>query len=979
MKPQDIIYSFRCDEVRELAEFESQYRRLTHMPTGLELIHIKNSDPENLFAFIFRTPSHNSTGLPHIMEHSVLCGSRSYPVKDPFLVLLRGSMNTFLNAFTTPDSTIYLASSSLEKDFFNLMAVYGDAVFFPTLKPEVFWQEGIHIEKNNEDAHRFVGIVYNEMKGNYSSAESIVGDWSIRGVFPNTPYHYDSGGDPMDIPTLSYEEFLDFHEHFYHPSNGRVFLYGNIETEKSLELLETSFLKEFSQKEIDSRFPFQKMWDKPRSLKIPFESDKDNPVEQGAHFLLSWMIGQPENPFELLVLYFISDILLGNPGCPLRKALAESGLGQDISPASGLEGGLKEAVFTVGLRKIDPEKSKDVEKFILMMLNKLTMSDPDQDLIQGAIHHLKFRNREVSQGNGPFGIKLMWKLLTPWLHEQDPLDFLVFDQWMDKLEKQVSANPALINDYIKEHILENPHRLSLLVYADDDLKTKKDKMIADLLEAKLKEYADSSELEKERELLKVFQETPDKPEDVEKIPHIMKNDLPKKIDLIDTEKISLNGVPGFYHDIFTKSILYIDLGFDITGFDKEELFWLYIFGKALCESGLPGQSYDQVARQLALTTGGFSYSTSLNHTLPNLEMSGYFLFRFKALEENAPKAISLVFNLLRKADFTHLDHLKNLVYKLRNSIQASLVPSGNFYAALKASASLSGLMDLESRIKGVEQLLFLDHLVLELSSSPQRVVEKLESLRRKIIHQKAMVVNITSDKKTYSVIENILADEISQLPCHEDWQSRLWSDEPGTRLYNGLVLPSDVSFVAAAVKGFALNTKENHHFFLLANLLSTGYLWENIRMKGGAYGASAYLSGNEGLFIFSSYRDPNILSSVKAFEDSLIWAAKGGFTQQELDQAIISTVGKITRPISPQTKGLLSMKRHLLGISDELRQLKQDAIISATSEDLMKAAGKLLELFRERAVSVLASKESLDQAATGDDGLVFEKIFLPNQ
>jgi Zn-dependent M16 (insulinase) family peptidase len=473
------LSGFEITPVRDIQEYRSVGIRARHVATGLDLYHLFSDDEENLFSFIFKTPSKDNSGVAHILEHSVLSGSRSYPIKDPFLALMKGSMNTFLNAMTYPDKTVYPASSILEQDYFNLMSVYGDSVFFPLLRREIFMQEGIRFEKGEDGLPVPQGVVFNEMQGAYSNHDSIVAEWSYRTLFPDTPYRFDSGGEPESILGLSYEDFLAYHATYYHPSNCRIFLYGNIPTEKQLSFIEEKFLSSFSKLSIDSEIPVQPRWTSPRfsEFTAPLGGDEDDDTTT---ITLNWLTRSLDDPVGVLSMEVLSEILLGNSGSPLEKAIVDSGLGDDVSPVSGLESEVREMVFSVGLRGTDPSQREKFEKLVFSTLSGLASKGIPREIIEGAVRRVEFRNREI-RGGYPFGLRLMGKALRGWLHGNDPENTLEFSKHMHTLKETLRERPRYFEELIKTVFIENNHRVSVVVRPDAGHENRQNELLREKL------------------------------------------------------------------------------------------------------------------------------------------------------------------------------------------------------------------------------------------------------------------------------------------------------------------------------------------------------------------------------------------------------------------------------------------------------------------------------------------------------------------
>ena len=974
LKEGETYFGFQVISSKRLPEYRSTGIRLTHLATGAEVYHLHNEDRENLFSFNFRTPPHDNTGVPHIAEHAVLSGSRRFPIKDPFVTLLKGSMQTFLNAMTFPDKTVYPASSLLEKDFFNLMRVYGDAVFFPLLKKEVFQQEGHHVEFRKIDdltsGLKVVGIVYNEMKGKNSSQESIVSDWSLRSLFPDTPYGFDSGGSPESIPDLTYDDFVNFHKRYYHPSNCKVFLYGNIPTLKHLEFLQADFFSGFSKIKIDSAIANQPHWSAPRRLEMTYPVKEGDALQKKSSVTVNWLSVPITDPFTVLALEVLSEVLVGNAGSPLRKALIDSKLGEDLAPATGLETELKEVVFTAGIRGTDPNELEKVEEVVVETLRSLRDEGIPEDLFKAAIHRVEFENREITGGGGPYGLKVMRKVLRGWLHDAEPETTLEFDRWMHELKEKVSEDKEFLSHLIDQQLLRNAHRSTLLVRPDPTQSQREEAHISRRLrglEERLSE-GEKKEIVTSGINLKSFQETPDPPEMLNTIPSLKLQDLPREVERIPCEELTLpQGVPLYVHDVFTRDVVYIDFAFNTENIRGERSHFLPLFGKTVCGSGLPGIRYDETARLLSLYTGGFTYFLSATGEVENaFGKNEHIFFRAKILRENLRDALDLLKRLFMEADFEDRQRLRNLVLELKNEFRASLLPGGHQFVSLRAGSNLSDILKVEEGWKGITQIFLLAGLSSELDEKSQDIASSLKEIRRSLISRKNLILNVTTQKSIFPEVKEELSHFVAALPegnpANDVQQPEESQRGQSKTKAESLVISSNVGYVAKAVRGARFGTAESGCEAVLSHFLRTGYLWEKIRMRGGAYGAFALSYGTEGVLIFVSYRDPNIVETLRVFRESLEYVQKSGIDKDQIEKAIIGTIGKEDRPQDPAEKGLISLKRRLCGITDALRQSRREVMLEVDHAALAGSAERLLESFESGFSVVMSNQDAIRKA-----------------
>jgi Zn-dependent M16 (insulinase) family peptidase len=992
MTTGEMIHGFKVVSRRDLAEYRTAGTHLRHAGTGCEVLHLAASDAENLFAFCFVTPPYNDSGVSHIIEHSVLSGSRRFPLKEPFAALMKGSMHTFLNALTYPDRTVYPASSCNRADFFNLLTVYGDAVFYPLLRRETFMQEAWRLEEEKEGAGiaglRYAGIVYNEMKGAYSSPDSIVSEWTARSLLPDTPYRHDSGGDPKQIPSLTLEAAREFHARYYHPSNCRIFLYGDIPLADILSFLDTTFLSGFRAARIEIDLPLQTRWQGPRRLEKTYPVRPGTALEGRSSVTVNWLLPSVTDPLALVTHEVLSEVLIESAGSPLRKALVDSGLGEDLSPASGLETELKEMIFAVGLRGTEPEREKRIESLILDTLGTLCTAGFEKSLVQFMINRVEFRHRELRGNGAPYALRLMGRSLRGWVHGMDPMASLQFSSTMAELKEHLAVEPRYLEQALQRDFVSNPHRLTLVVRPDREQEGR------DAVEERKGLAAATARLsaaEKEGVLrdaraFRAYQLAPDSPEDLARIPSLRLSDLPREVERIPiTETRTKSGVPLALHDLFTNEIVYVDLAFPTDALGGELSLLLPLFAKAVCAAGLPGVKYDTVALELFRLTGGFSASLDAGGVVGQASGFGqYAFFRMRCLRHNLAEATDLVARLLSSADFGDHQRLLDICLELRNDMKSALVPAGHQFAMLRAASMISESVAREEQWRGVTQLLYLEKLAANAEKEMPRIAELLGEIRRTLLVRPRLIANATADSESFEEIAQVVDGLSQRLPGQvaDGGASNAMAAPAGAAPSDvlraeSLLSSASVGYVAWAVPGFRYEHPLNGPAAVLGHLLSTGYLWEKVRMEGGAYGAYSYPRNTDGLFLFGSYRDPHITGTLRAFRDALEMAEKGALEKTEVEKAVIGTIGREDRPIDPGEKGFVSLQRKLHGVTDSARQGRRENVISTDVQALGKVARGLREGSGRGFTAVIANKQSLADAAAQMPELSNRVIDLP--
>ncbi|QEN05564.1 hypothetical protein EW093_12850 [Thiospirochaeta perfilievii] len=975
------IHGFKLINKYELEEYRSLGLEFIHEKTGMKLFHIYNDDVENTFSFSFNTPVTSSNGIPHIIEHSVLSGSKKYNLKDPFQAMMTGSVNTFLNAYTFPDKTSYPASSVLEKDFFNLMSVYGDAVFFPRLSKFTFLQEGWRLCVNDNDELYYSGVVYNEMKGVYSSHDSVVADMSVKSVFSQGPYTFDSGGDPQYIPNLTFKEFKDFHKKWYKPSNCYVYLYGNILTEKSLKFLDETFLSKFDQAKLNLNdtgvTQSCEVWDSPREF-FTYTPALEGENSKG-DLLLSWKLFNHENPEDGLTLELINKILLGSSASPLKKALTDSDSWDDLSSSSGSESELCNYVYTVGVRGASKNKFKEFKELVFKTLKQIVTDGIDPELLEGALRELEFRNREIQ---GSLGLRLMRKSIRGWLHGYSPIQTLEFEKWMSNIRNKCQKS-GYLEGLIEKFFIKNNHRAEIVVEPSykEGLRQKES------LEKKLrliKESLDQKDIDlikRENRELEEYQNRPDSTEDINSLPRLERGDIPIEVNKIDTVKLELNGYDYYKTDLYTNGILYFGIGFNMEYLDKFFFQYLLIFSRMFTNAGFKDKKYDEVSKLVSLNFGGLGSSIETSNTLkdrkPNFYIENFYI-RAKVLESSLNEATNIIINFLTKVDFHDYKRLKSIIIELRNDLKASLVPNGSSYAALRSARKFSLSSCREESWYGVSQAQFLEQLVNDIDKEGklEEVATILDGIKGELITKQGLFFHSSGDESNNRKIEDSLKKVIDSLPEGDSFLHPIEHYDINDNI-EGLVGNSQVSYTGLTVKGAFIGSRDYPAQSILCYILKTGYLWENVRMKGGAYGVFVSPSGLDGSITFGSYRDPNIKSTIDHFKRSLEWVAAGNITQEEIDLALISVVGKELKPLTPNEKSIIGVRRKIIGISDDLRQDNIKMLMGVTTQDLMDFAAAVLHHFHEGSIVVLSSKELLEETYSEFPGLEYNLVDLP--
>ncbi len=930
-------HGFLAVETDDLSEFRARGTLWVHAKTGAQVYHMAAEDAENLISFVFPTPPTDSTGVAHILEHSVLCGSKRYPTKDPFLYLMKSSLNTFLNAMTYPDKTVYPVASVVPKDFRNLASVYADAVFQPLLKPEAFRQEGHRLEWDEQGGLIRSGVVYNEMKGNYASAEGVIGDLVQRALFQTGPYSHDSGGDPEHIPELTYEAFRQFHSDHYHPSRGLVFLYGDLDPVPTLKLLDGYFSR-FSRRDPAPHIAPQPRWTAPRSTRGVYPSGEE---EDAGTVALSWLVADAVDHDRVLALDVLSEILLGDAG-PLQKILVESGLGQDLSPVSGLFTEIRDVSFTVGLRGAPENNSEAFEKLVLDQLRSWAEGQFPRDLVDSVIASYEFSVREVRGGG--MGLRYLGRATRGWLHGSTIADSLAFQPRLAKLKARLEAGERVFENLIRETLLDNAHRVTVVCVPDAGLQKRQEDAVAEQLSnIRIGLKADEIEaLKAGQTALKAFQETPDPMSAVRSLPELKLSDIPLRVDRPRVDWVTEGPLTLGLHPAFTNGVLYLDLAFDLPGLSRDDYLLLPLLQRCLDGLGLTGQSWDLLAREMALKTGGISFRANADENLADGRLTAKLYVRVRMLEEKREAAVELLTRVLSTVDWTNRDRLRDLVVEMKNDYQGALVPRGHVFASTRSSAVLSAGGLIGEWMGGLAQLDFLTARAESDTAGFDAMLKALKTLASRIFSAPGVEATVTGAETLLPVLGRDAAGLVGRLSASSTKTAAAptsWESSPGPARIR--LIPSTVGFVARSIRGSKMSDPEHAAELVLSHRLKTGFLWERIRMKGGAYGAFSMPNGLEGTFTFATYRDPNLDASLEAFRESLAASRSQPLTGTELKNTVIGTVSNDLSPRSPAEDGFLALQRRHLGITDDLRQAKRDALLRVKPRDLVAAAARL--------------------------------------
>jgi len=979
-KPGQRLLGFFVEQVDTLPDINATMIRLQHERTGARFMHLDRADNNHLFSVGFRTPPADSTGVAHILEHTALCGSERFPVRDPFFSMLKRSLNTFMNAMTASDWTIYPFSSQNHKDFRNLLDIYLDAAFFPQLSERDFSQEGhrVEFEKPDDSTSPLVykGVVYNEMKGAMSDPSSLLSRRLGRALYPTTTYRHNSGGEPEDIPNLTWQELRDFHARYYHPSNAWFFSYGSLDLVELLQLIEDRVLKHFERIEPDSCVPSEQRLTEPQQVTETYPLDAGEPLEKRSLAQVAWMTCDIEDSFERLALTVLSTLLLGNPAAPLYKALLDSGLGDNLAPGTGYQDDNRTTYFAAGLQGTDPEHLPAIEKLILETLEQVAEQGFSRERIEGVLHRLEFANREVTGDSYPYSLILLMRVIGAWIHGGDPLAALNFEAHVEQLRNELDKGPFFEN-LLRRYLLDNPHRVSLLLKPDTELgplQEQKTRQQLDALQAGLDDEEKNRIIERAAQL-KQAQESE---EDLSCLPTLELTDIEREEQAVAVDDEQLQSVPVSWFAQPTNGIGFVTLNFPIDSVPADLHPYLPIFCSLLTQVGAGERDYLQMAERLEAVTGGIQARTSLLENPEDLEtFQASIQLKGKALLRNITDLFKLLCDICLTPDFSDLQRLHIVLNQIKVSLENSVPSSGHTYAARTAAACLTPVARLRESWSGLEQVSMVAKQAEQQVEELQELAEKMKEIARSLFCRHKLRAAIAVERENFSAVRGSLEAFLGQLPesSEADGQSNFLEQSSSKR--QGWIWSIPVSYVTKVFRTAPFQHPDTAALMVLAKLLRAEYLHREIREKGGAYGGMASYNAESGLFSMLSYRDPHVVRTLKVYDDAVDWVISGGFSDESVKEAILGVFSDLDKPLSPSGQAAHEFANRRQGLTLEMRNELRGHLLAIDRQALISVAETYLNKENaDYAISVLAGEAALDaaNAELGDAALELHRI-----
>ncbi len=957
MRVEDLT-AYEVLEKREIKDIGSVTYLCRHKKTGARLALVSNDDDNKVFCIGFRTTPKDSTGVAHILEHSVLCGSKNFPVKDPFIELARGSLNTFLNAMTYPDKTVYPVASCNDRDFQNLMHVYLDAVFYPNIytNEAIFRQEGWHYELSEEGELTYNGVVYNEMKGAYSSPDSILWREIPAALYPHTTYSVESGGDPKDIPNLSYEQFLDFHRTHYHPSNSYIYLYGDMDMAEKLAFIDEQYLSKFDSLETDSEIALEPAFQEPVRRVREFPIGEGENAEENTY--LSWSFSAGDSlDRELVIAMKVLDFALCTvPGAPLKQALIDRGIGKDVF--SVYDSSFRQPFFGVVAKGTSISREEEFKTAVREVLEGIVKDGFDEKALLSAINYYEFRYREADFGTTPKGLIYCLQMFDSWLYD-DSKPFIHIEANAAFASLREKVEDGYFEKLIQKYILDNPHsgivillpKEGLAAVQEAELKKKLEGVRSGMSEGEL------TDVRRMMEALKEFREKEDRPEDIAKIPLLTRKDLKREAAPIYNQEKTLGDTFALCHNVSTNGIGYFRLVFRIQDIPRDYFPYLGILKNTFCNLNTANYSYRELCSEINLVTGEiFATQNNYGDAFDPDKYTMTMEICTKALYANLPRAIELMEELILTSDFTDTKRLKEILAENNSKAQEYMIQAGHTVAIGRALSYGGVKAAVEEELSGIDQFRLTCGLEQKFEEKKEELVEKLQTLCEMIFRPENLMIDFTGDEKELEKLEAPVAalkKKLYTCPVKKE----AYAPVP-VRKNEGFTTAGQVDYVCRAGnfrrKGFDYNGALN----VLRVMMGYEYLWMNIRVKGGAYGCMCGF-GRDGSCYFCSYRDPNLGQTIDVFEKAVEFIANYQADERTMTKYIIGAISELDTPLTASGKGRRFKDQYFSGVTQEMVQKLRDQVLDATPEDIRAMSAYIKAFIDDEFLCVVGNEQQI--------------------
>ncbi len=945
MEPQDKkigdeLYGFKLIEIDKLDEYDGVGFLYKHEATSMEVYHVQNNDKELFFSYIFETIPNDNTGVAHIIEHSVLSGSKKYPIRDPFIQLQKSSACTFLNAMTFPTKTLYPAASPLEKDFDNIFDVYSDAVFAPLLREETFMQEGIRLNCDENGNFAYKGVVFNEMLGDKNDGEYVANNSCMRNLFSDTAYNYSSGGEPLDIVDLDYTKFKSFYMQYYHPTNSKLFFYGNLNIEKYLKKLNIEYLSDYNKINVSKDDLTPKKWNTPRNMSINCPMGES---DSGAIVATSFVTTDSSVPLEVITISFIYELLLGSTGCPLYKAIIDSKLGDDVSNISGISTDYSFMPLTIAISNVKTENIDKVEKFILKQLSLIVENGFSKDLITATFKRLSFQIHEKISSY-PMGFVVLKRAMRGWLRGLSPISTIEYTKAVNELELKLKDNPRYLEEWIDINIVNNSHRLFFVANPDSNAMDTYNEKLAKKIKLRTSSLNESEKnklIEKSKKFME-FHNSGDSIENLNKIPKLLVKDLPKEIKEYNHHKEILNNIPLWIMKEKTNDIAYFDIFIHLEDLNEREIELLPLYTRILENCRVKDMDNTKVMTVIMNKTGGFNINLEAG-TKSNLERCLGIILRVKMLNEDIDNAINLTKDIILESKVDDYNTIWNSIVDLKNTYKSIASSSGYRFSTIAASSNFSDNAKLIENLLGISQWVFIDSLNRE---DVSKLAVELNNLKNKLKVLNRYELHLTCEENLIDRSKKALNNFLKSLEKQDDLN--LLKKEKTVHFEKveskkGFILPSSVNHTSYVIPSFPLGSKKNAIQRILAAIMSGNDLWNEVRVIGGAYGVDCHVESLEQLLIFISASDPNLAQTFETYRNVLKQYSETLVNEELIDDAIINNVANDLKPHQNNRTSIIDFRRILYNIDNEMLKKVRESILETTSKDIQEAAVELLK------------------------------------
>lgn len=961
------LQAYRLIEKRRLEELKSTGVIMEHKKTGARVFLISNDDENKVFNIGFRTPPADSTGVAHILEHSVLCGSEKFPVKDPFVELVKGSLNTFLNAMTYPDKTVYPVASCNQKDFQNLMDVYLDAVFHPNIyrEPKIFMQEGWHYELESTDGPlTYNGVVYNEMKGAFSSPESVLDRAARQVLFPHTCYGHESGGDPADIPQLTYEEFLKFHEIYYHPSNCYLYLYGDMDMAEKLDWIDREYFSHYEKKEVDSRILMEEPFSEPVEKEIFYSITEEESDRDAAYLSLNTVVDTDLDPRLYVAFQILEYTLIDAPGAPLKQALLDAGIGQDV--LGGYENGILQPYFSVIAKNANKEQRGEFLAVVRGTLRKLADRGLNRKSLLAGMNYYEFKYREADYGSAPKGLMYGLQCMDSWLYDGDPMMHLQYQETFDFLKQAVEE--GYFEELIRKYLLDNPFEAVLILSPSKGLTAREDARLEEKLAACKASLSgeELKELVEQTRALKEFQDAPSPQEELKKIPLLQRSDIRREAEHLIWEEKQIGGIKVIHHEMFTSGIGYLKVLFSTDRVPQEYLPYVGLLKSVLGYVNTEHYTYGELTSEIHLNSGGVSLSVS---SYPDLQdpshVTGMFTASVRVLYDKLDFGCRILNEILTASILDDEKRLGEIIGETRSRARMKLDGAGHSAAVSRATSYFSPTAYFNELTGGIACYHFLEDLAAHYEERKEELIRKLKETCEFLFNRENMMISYTADREGLERLEPALPLLLEGL---KEGTGRIYplTFEAGNR-NEGFQTSSQVNYVARCGTYFGSGFAYTGALRILKVILSYDYLWINVRVKGGAYGCmSGFGRSGEGYLV--SYRDPNLAKTNEIYEKVVEYLEQFSVEERDMTKYVIGTISDLDAPMMPAARGARGLSAYLSGVTDEMMQKERDEILDAGAEDIRRLAGIVRAVLETGSFCVIGNEDriSADQEMFGE-------------